>query len=690
MITTGKQDIFLTSNPEITFFKKVFKKHTNFSLELREINTDQPIEYNSEITFKLTNGDLIHRCYLEIELPLLYFDDNYINNSKYIENKKLLINNYNTKLILWKNKYNNLKNYADSELLLYRKIMILLQTNNISTTVLHNTVNKFNNINKDIKNIYINNIESNLFNLIDISQYILNIDYIIDNNNNLLIQIDLEQKYNIILDYLKYYNHFILKYNKLIDELNSKYIINFSYAEYLGHNFLNNFSISIGGLEIDKYDNTYLHINQLHKLQQDKINNYFDMIGHTSELYKFNSNPKGNRKILVPLIFWFNKDAGSSLPLVALQYADVILTIQLNSLNKIITFENYDEMYNNLLKIEIDNEKPKSVIYNNKLFYNKNECIINKFSIIYNCIYINNESLKHIFPNLINDDRLYILQNYGSIDNDINKKYSYLKIDNDIDKYYINEYQWIKFMVNINKLPFSNKIYFYYPYIDYNIYYSLIKPPNIKLIIENVYLDDIERENFANSKLEYVIETVDTNIYNFPLLNSFECDLSFTKPCKELIWYIQPQIYYNSFNNNGKNKDLLFDISNLSSNIFINNQQIYLNNFEVLLFNNSNSDNYYNYLLPYKYFNNILPKGIYYHSFCLYPEETQPTGTVNLRYIKGKNYSININKKFINDYNIILNNIDLNNNKRNFMLKFISKNYELLIIFKSQAKFLYV
>jgi len=88
IVSSGKEDIYLTTSPEITFFKKVYKKHTNFSVELREIMSNQIADYNSIISFNLNNiGDAIHRCYLEIDLPLLSFNDNYINNELYINNK---------------------------------------------------------------------------------------------------------------------------------------------------------------------------------------------------------------------------------------------------------------------------------------------------------------------------------------------------------------------------------------------------------------------------------------------------------------------------------------------------------------------------------------------------------------------------------------------------------------------------
>ena len=117
-----------------------------------------------------------------------------------------------------------------------------------------------------------------------------------------------------------------------------------------------------------------------------------------------------------------------------------------------------------------------------------------------------------------------------------------------------------------------------------------------------------------------------------------------------------------------------------------------LNNYEVLL--NNMDENYYTYMLSYKYFNNVLPKGVYYNSFCLYPEETQPSGTVNLSEIKGTQYIANINKDYINEYNDYLNLIYKNNDnmitaKSQFILKFISKYYDLFIVNQGTAKLLF-
>ena len=35
LVAYGAQDIYLTGNPQITFFKVVYRRHTNFSMESR-------------------------------------------------------------------------------------------------------------------------------------------------------------------------------------------------------------------------------------------------------------------------------------------------------------------------------------------------------------------------------------------------------------------------------------------------------------------------------------------------------------------------------------------------------------------------------------------------------------------------------------------------------------------------------
>lgn len=71
IVAFGAQDVFLTGNSQITFFKHVFRRHTNFSLEA----TEQTFQSNSKnlgnrlVAVISRNGDLLHRMWLEVVLP---------------------------------------------------------------------------------------------------------------------------------------------------------------------------------------------------------------------------------------------------------------------------------------------------------------------------------------------------------------------------------------------------------------------------------------------------------------------------------------------------------------------------------------------------------------------------------------------------------------------------------------------
>ena len=55
LVAYGAQDVYLTGKPEITFFKSVYKRHTNFSTECIE----QP--FNSQTGFGKKNSIIITR-----------------------------------------------------------------------------------------------------------------------------------------------------------------------------------------------------------------------------------------------------------------------------------------------------------------------------------------------------------------------------------------------------------------------------------------------------------------------------------------------------------------------------------------------------------------------------------------------------------------------------------------------------
>ena len=65
LVAYGAQDIYLTGHPQITFFKVVYRRHTNFSMETIEqtINGTPAVSGNSTVTIS-RNGDLVHKVYV--------------------------------------------------------------------------------------------------------------------------------------------------------------------------------------------------------------------------------------------------------------------------------------------------------------------------------------------------------------------------------------------------------------------------------------------------------------------------------------------------------------------------------------------------------------------------------------------------------------------------------------------------
>lgn len=70
LVAYGAQDIYLTGNPQITFFKVVYRRHTNFSMESIEQTFNGTADFGKKVTVTVSrNGDLITKCYLQTELP---------------------------------------------------------------------------------------------------------------------------------------------------------------------------------------------------------------------------------------------------------------------------------------------------------------------------------------------------------------------------------------------------------------------------------------------------------------------------------------------------------------------------------------------------------------------------------------------------------------------------------------------
>lgn len=72
LVAYGAQDVYLTGNPQITFFKVVYRRHTNFALECIELPIDASARPGSTFNVQvLRNGDLASNMYLRTLVPAL-------------------------------------------------------------------------------------------------------------------------------------------------------------------------------------------------------------------------------------------------------------------------------------------------------------------------------------------------------------------------------------------------------------------------------------------------------------------------------------------------------------------------------------------------------------------------------------------------------------------------------------------
>lgn len=72
LVAVSEQDKFLTGEPEVTFFKKIYKRHSNFAVETKEQILSDSVEFGKKNTCKISkDGDLISALAVNIDLGSL-------------------------------------------------------------------------------------------------------------------------------------------------------------------------------------------------------------------------------------------------------------------------------------------------------------------------------------------------------------------------------------------------------------------------------------------------------------------------------------------------------------------------------------------------------------------------------------------------------------------------------------------
>jgi hypothetical protein len=347
IVAYGAQDLFLTGIPEITFFKFLYKRYTNFAMEFIELNLDGNKNFGEEISCEIPkNGDLINDMILKITLPSVSLTKTDTNEE---------VEQYYNDLIQAETSIKNFNNFIN---FIYQSIIIAnegLENFNENFDNIYTNINNYIDSNKDFllqKNIIGDNI-NNQFNITShiLDIYNLNENQIIKKNKlKLLVESYIDKSYQILKNLQDDYSNKKTIYD---DSLNNNY--KFSWINTLGWNIVSTIELEIGGFTIDKSYNQYLYIwNQLFNSNFKKLD-FNKLFSLTSSVYTYDNNTKNNFDIYIPVKLFFNKDYSLSLPIISIKHQTIIIKFKINQLSNLI----YTNYQNNDIqsKIKINNIK---------------------------------------------------------------------------------------------------------------------------------------------------------------------------------------------------------------------------------------------------------------------------------------------------------------------------------------------
>lgn len=354
IVTYGSQDIFLTGTPEITHFKIVYRRHTNFSMESVRLKFDDDVNFGVKSSIQVPQvGDLIHKGYLEIILPEMKFKR---KTSSYLLSQAE--SDYET----YMSDYKKIMKFMRLNFDAYRDAYdVYLAENETDYTVMFNQIQL---IFEDVANQEI--IDNCVLVLQDISEKldgITNMElgydaisvYAIGSEMNTILSIsgdDAITKKNSFKQSLdtavknsqflvKYFQEKIQQLKKTFEDVESENY-KFAWVSRIGHSIIDYIDVFIGGDKIDRHYGDWINIWYELTTTKELEKNYMKMIGDIPELTTFDRTAKPKTTIYVPLSFWFNRFNGLSLPLVGLEYHDTSFEIKLKKFSECAYIEDDD------------------------------------------------------------------------------------------------------------------------------------------------------------------------------------------------------------------------------------------------------------------------------------------------------------------------------------------------------------
>lgn len=384
----------------------------------------------------------------------------------------------------------------------------------------------------------------------------------------------------------------------------------FAWVKSLGFAMINEVTVEINHKIIDKQYGEWMYIwNSLSGKQDKSIN---QMIGNVEIMTDY-SNGKPAYRLYIPLFFWFCKNIGLSLPVIALSNSELKITV---------LFREIEECYkigptNSIQTIEgVVPFKQGDYIYQ----------IVNG---------------QRIDGQFISFDYINKILYYIKIQDDNNPKQTFTALQEPTQN--ITVLNSINYINNVPFRIYNQEGFFTSPQANQIETVQSVLPSqqitftNSFLYIDYIFLSSEERAKFARSNHEYLIEQIQYDELKNIKSQNVKLTNNLNHPVKEMIWVVQQNKlvgagtindrfnFTNSFLPNGK--ELVS-----TAELFLNGQPRF----------GIQTGEYFNRIQTYYNHYRHPPIGIDCYSFGIRPEDHQPSGTCNMSKIDYINFNFRL------------------------------------------------
>jgi hypothetical protein len=434
----------------------------------------------------------------------------------------------------------------------------------------------------------------------------------------------------------------------------------FAWARRIGHVLIKSVSIEINGKVIDKHFGEWLHIISTLTTVNIDDGGFDKMIGNVPELYEF-SNGKEEYTLYIPLYFWFCRATGLALPLIALQYCDVKINVEINDFNSchLITPTHYIQCTDDFVNYK-----------ENEFLSQKGPDGVERYA-MFTQYDIDNKRLYYFS---IGNDRLIGVPYSGDITLLTDAERQQILSTPLSQRYVITGESTINIaQPNLGVKSITHRFR----------QLRSITIKNCVLLVSYVYLDIDERYSIAQTKQDYLIE----QLYFTPSIQiegtNRKVKLNIDQPCKFMVWICQfdyiviAKDYFNFTNSHIRRRT--YDTPSLSNVIYPTKIKQYndvqfeepvgtalIEDCEIQLNSKTRqqrqSKTYFEHMQPYQHGANRAPNGCLMYSYSLFPFDVQPSGTTNMSQIElielhmKMNFRIDISKKIkLRGYSIVYN-----------------------------------